>query len=111
MKIIVLNMLKDLNKSFIQSKLAFVNNAISSCFFFFYLIIDLYFLILAIIAKIINPIVELIMLLEISIKEAKSEMEIHTVAAKSKFRKCSIHLKLYKRFCSHYSTIHFGLFL
>ena len=45
-------MFKDLNKSFMQSKLAFVDNAISSCFFFFYLIIDLYFLILAIIAEI-----------------------------------------------------------
>ena len=35
---------KDLErKLFLQSKLIFANNAISSCFFFFFLIIDLYF--------------------------------------------------------------------
>ena len=35
-----------------------------------------------------NPILELKILLEISIKEAKAEMETHTVTAKSKTRKC-----------------------
>ena len=44
---------------------------------FFFLINDLYFLILAIIAQIINPIVELKIFLETSIREAKAEMEIH----------------------------------
>ena len=39
--------------------LDFANNTISSCFFFF-LIIDLYFLIPAVIAQIFNPIAELI---------------------------------------------------
>ena len=51
-------------------------------FFFFFLIADLYFLILAIIAEIFNPIVDLTIPLEISIKEAKVEMEIYTVTAK-----------------------------
>ena len=60
-----------------QSKLVFANNAISLCFFFFFLIIDLYFLILAIIVQIFNPFVELIISLETSIKGAKAEMKIH----------------------------------
>ena len=73
-----------------QSKLVFANNAISLCFYFFFLIIDLYFLILAIITQIFNPIVELIIPLEISTKEAKAEIEIHKVTAKTKARKCSM---------------------
>ena len=51
-------------------------------FFFFFLIVDLYFLILAVIAEIFNPIVDLTMPLGVSIKEAKAEMEIYTVTAK-----------------------------
>ena len=66
-----------------QSKLVFANNAISLCFFFFFLIIDLQFLILAIIVQIFNPVVELIIPLEISTKEAKAEMGIYTVTAKT----------------------------
>ena len=69
-----------------QSKLVFCNNAISSCFVFFFLIIDLYVLILAIIRQIFNPIIELI----IQIKEAKDEMEIQIVTAKARVRKCSM---------------------
>ena len=72
-----------LKKSFMRSKLVFANNTISSCFFFFPLIFDLYFLILEIIARIFNPIVELINLSEISIKFAKEEMEIDTVTTKT----------------------------
>ena len=59
-------------------------------FSFFFLIIDLYFLILEIISKIFNPIVELLIFLEISIKEAKAEMEMHTVTGKTKLRKYSM---------------------
>ena len=77
-------------KLFMQSKLGFANNTISSCFFFFFLIIDLYFLILAVVPQIFNLIVELIIPLEISTKEAKVEMEIHTVIVKTKARKCSM---------------------
>ena len=77
-------------KTFMQSKLVFANNAISSCFFFFFLIIDLYFLILANIAQIFNPILKLIIPLEISTKEAKVQMEIHTVTAKTKVKECSM---------------------
>ena len=59
-----------------QSKLVFDTNVISLCFFFFFLVIDLYFLIHAIITQIFNPIVELKIFLEISTAEAKAEMKI-----------------------------------
>ena len=53
-------------------------------FSFFFLIIDLQFLFPATIAQILNLIVEIIITLEISTKEAKAEMEIHRVTAKTK---------------------------
>ena len=37
-----------------------------------------------------NPIVQLTILLEILTKEAKAEMKIHTLTAKTKVRKCSM---------------------
>ena len=40
--------------------LDFANNTILSLFFFFFLIIDLYFLIPAVIAQIFNPVAELV---------------------------------------------------
>ena len=62
--------------------LNFPDNTILSCFIFFFLTIDLYFLILVIVAQIFNPIAGLIIHLGISTKEAKAEMEIHQVTAK-----------------------------
>ena len=59
--------------------LDFANNTILSCFFFFFLIIDLYFLIPAAIAQFFNPIAELVIPIGIPIKEAKVEIEIHPV--------------------------------
>ena len=59
-------------------------------FSFFFLIIDLQFLFPETIAQILNLIVEIIITLEISTKEAKAEMEIHRVTAKTKVRKCSM---------------------
>ena len=58
--------------------------------FSFFLIIDLYFLILAVIAQIFNPIAELVIPIGIRIKEAKAEIEIHPVIVDAKIRKCSI---------------------
>ena len=46
---------------------------ILSCFFYF-LVIDLYFLIAAVIAQIFNPTVELVIPVEIPTKEAKAEI-------------------------------------
>ena len=62
-------------------------------FSFFFLIIDLQFLFPATIAQILNLIVEIIITLEISTKEAKAEMEIHRVTGKTKVRKCSMQFR------------------
>ena len=57
----------------------FPNNTILSCFFLFFVIIDLYFLILAVIAQIFNPISELVIPIGIPMKEAKAETETDPV--------------------------------
>ena len=69
--------------------LAFGNDTILSSFFFF-LIIDLYLLIPAVIAQIFNPIAELVIPVGIPIKEANKEIETHPVIVEAKIRKCSI---------------------
>ena len=55
----------------------FASNTILSCFFLFFLIIDLYFLIAAIMTQILIPVVELVILIGIPTKEEKAEMETH----------------------------------
>ena len=70
--------------------LDFANNSILSCFFFFFLIIELYFLVYAAIAKIFDPIAELVISIGIPDKVAKVEMETHPVIVEAKIRKCSI---------------------
>ena len=47
-------------------------------------------LILADIAKIFNPSVELVIPIEILSKEAKAEIEIHPETVEAKIKKCSI---------------------
>ena len=64
--------------------LDFANDTILSCFFYFFLIIDLYFLIPAVIAQMFNLILELITPTEIPIKEAKAEIETHSVIVEAK---------------------------
>ena len=66
---------------------------------FFFLIIDLYFLIPAIITQIFNPIAELVIAIGIPTKEAKAEMETHPL---------TVQIKL---FYTSYSLIYFDLFL
>ena len=66
------------------------NTTILSCAFFFFLIIDLYFLITAVIAQIFNHIAELVIPIRILSKEAKAEAEIHPLNVEPKIRKCSI---------------------
>ena len=67
----------------------FANNTILSCSFFFFLIIYLYFLILAVIAQIFNPIAELVIPIGITTKEAKAEMEKHPVTVEITISKWS----------------------
>ena len=69
--------------------LDFANNTISSCFFFFFLIIGLYVLVPAGIAQIFIPIAELVIPIGIPTKEAIAEIEIHPVIVEAKIRKCS----------------------
>ena len=68
----------------------FANNAILSCFFLFFLIIGLYFLIPAVIEQISKPITDFIILIGIARKEATAEIEIHPGTVEAKIRKCSI---------------------
>ena len=55
-----------------------------------FLFIDLNFLIIAVIEQIFNPIAELVVPPGKSIKEAKAEVEAHSVTAEAIITKCSI---------------------
>ena len=70
--------------------LDFARNNVLSCFFFLFLIIDLYFLIPAIITQIFHTIVKLAMPTGILIKEAKAEMETDPLTVEIEISKCSI---------------------
>ena len=59
--------------------LDFSNNTILSCFFLFFLTIDLYFLIPAVIAQTFNLIAELLIPMGVPSKEAKVDTEIQPV--------------------------------
>ena len=59
--------------------LDFAKNTILSCFFLFFLIIDLYFLILAVIMQFFNPTAELVILTGIPTTEAKAETETQPI--------------------------------
>ena len=77
-------------------RLVFAGNTILSRFFFFFLDIDLYFLIPAVLAHIFNPTAELSLLIGMSTKKAKLEIETHPVTTEAKISKCS-------NFCASYS--------
>ena len=71
-------------KTFVVFNLLFVNNTILSCFIFFFLIIDLYFLIPAVIAQIFIVAAELAIPTCIPTTKAKAEIETHPVTAEAK---------------------------
>ena len=77
-------------------RLVFAGNTILSRFFFFFLDIDLYFLIPAVLAHIFNPSAELSLLIGMSTKKAKLEIETHPVTTEANISKCS-------NFCASYS--------
>ena len=71
--------------------LDFASNTILSCFFLFSLfIIDLYFLIPAVITQIFHPIAELVIPIGIPTKEGKEEMETHPVIVEITISELSI---------------------
>ena len=86
--------------------LDFANNTNLSCFFFFILVINIYFLIHKVI---FNPIVELLIPLGIPSKEAKAAIEIHLATAEVNIRNIQHNFELYKLFNASYSSIYFGL--
>ena len=69
--------------------LDFANDNIFSCFFFF-LIIDFYFLISAVITYIFNALAELVIPIGIPAQKAKEEMETQPLTVDIKIGKCSI---------------------
>ena len=68
--------------------LDFAKNTVFSCFFSFFFNYCLIVLIATVIARIFNPIAELVISIGIPIKEAKVEMEAHPVIVEPKIRKC-----------------------
>ena len=58
--------------------------------FLFFLFIDLYFLISAVITQICNPIAELVIPIGIPTKEKKAEIETHSVIVEITISKLSI---------------------
>ena len=76
-------------KNSILLNLDFTNNTILPSIFSFFLIIGLYFLIPVVIAQVFNRIAELVILIEIPIREGKAEIEMHPVITEAKVRKCS----------------------
>ena len=67
----------EINTNLVSNLVFTNNNIISSNFFLFFLIIDLYFLIIAVIAQIFIPTEEFAMPAEIPIIKAKAKMETH----------------------------------
>ena len=69
-------------------KLSFPKDTILSCFFFF-VIIDLYFLISAVIAQIFIPTAEFVILTGTQTKEANAEIETQPEVFETRISKCS----------------------
>ena len=70
--------------------LDFTSKTILSCFYFFFLTIDLYFLFPAAIAQIFNSFAEIIIPIGTISNEVKTEIEIILIIVEAKIRKCSI---------------------
>ena len=67
----------------------FANNTISLCFFCFFLINDLYILILVVITQFFF-LAEFVIPIRMTTEEAKAKMEVHPVTEEAKIRECSI---------------------
>ena len=71
-------------KTSLLFKLVFAKNTILSCFFFFFLIIELHFLIPSNFVQIFYPIAELIIPIRVPSKETKVVTETQSVKAEAK---------------------------
>ena len=79
--------------------LIYPNNTILSCFFFFFMITDLYFLILEVITQIFNSIAELVIPIGIATRDSKAIIETQPVTVKIKTSKS------YASFYASYSSL------
>ena len=70
--------------------LSFPNSTIFPCFFFFFFIIDLYFLIPAVNSQIFIPIAELVTPTRTQTNEANVKIETQPLTVEAKISKCSI---------------------
>ena len=70
--------------------LSFPNSTIFPCFFFFFFIIDLYFLIPAVNSQIFIPIAELVIPTRTQTNEANVKIETQPLTVEAKISKCSI---------------------
>ena len=73
--------------------LVLAGNNVFSCLFLSFLIIDLNFLIIAVVARVFIPTVKLAIPAGITTEEAKGEMEIHPATVEAKISNCLISLK------------------
>ena len=71
----------------IETSIVFADNTILSCSFLFFLIIDLYFLLLAVTTQIFNPTAKLAISTGISSKTAKAEMETYAATIEIKINR------------------------
>ena len=71
-------------------KLDFAVDNILSCSFFFYLTVDLYFWIAAVITQIFNPIADLVIPIGIPNEEATAKTEKYPVTVENNISKCSL---------------------
>ena len=76
-----------------MSNFVFPSNTILSCLFFFILIIDLYYLIPAVIAQILNHTAELAVLTRTQTNNANAKIETHSVIFKAKISQSSTQFK------------------
>ena len=77
-------------KTFMIFNLTFASTAISSrAFFIFFWLLTYKFLIPAVIAQTFSAIAELAVLTRIPSKDAKAEIEVHSLTVVAKMRKCS----------------------
>ena len=87
---LIYELIKDLEiRTSIVFNLSFPNNTILSCFFFFSYIIELYFLILAVIAQPLISTAEIMIPTWKQANEANIEIETQSVTVETKISKCS----------------------
>ena len=101
----------DNSKISIVFNLSFASNTILSCFFLFFLIIDVYFLIPAIIAPISNPTAELVIPTGIPNSKKKAEIGRHPVTTEIKKKNVQSNLNSFKPFYAFCLINHYVLFL